>query len=527
MKIKSILTVLLLLVVQTMWAQSGQIVNVMLTVRYNGSAAFTIPIVSQGYPAMDMTSEMTSSLVIQKIDVQTTGTVSGVAFTATMYKTENGLQPDDGWRTFPLNDLGNGQWQLDLGPGIDLIDSEMTSPRTFQFYLKAQDGAGNDIYFNNGGEDYKLLFVPGKGDQPVTSKIKSLKLTINHDGEVFTVDFPASGWPEQIIDGQTTSLKILKVEVETDAPMTYVGFCATMYSTSEGWQHNDDEWKWIELANQGGNRWVLDMGEGIELVEEKWLTENKTKTFEFFVQAGDANDNTYYYANGVNEGGYRNNYKVTFSTGEGGGGGDDKGSVSFLDISTATINFKVNDETRGYVFDGDGTRYPSDMPLGDLYSLKIDGYYLTCLFTSEAERDVTLQYKVYEAGGDGQWNGIRPDTDNLLVMWDPDAQENIYELFCLADGLDLDVCSGLEYGKDYVLEIMYQVIAYDNYFFFGRDLETTRFPFHYDNETGIRTIGNGQLTIDNEGETYNLGGQRVGNGYKGIVISKGRKEVRK
>ena len=523
MKIKSILTVLLLLVagVQTMWAQSGQIVNVMLTVRYNGSAAFTIPIVSQGYPAMDMTSEMTSSLVIQKIDVQTTGTVSGVAFTATMYKTENGLQPDDGWRTFPLNDLGNGQWQLDLGPGIDLIDSEMTSPRTFQFYLKAQDGAGNDIYFNNGGEDYKLLFVPGKGDQPVTSKIKSLTLTINCDGEQFTQSFPSEGWEPLVIPGKTKSIKILRAEIETDAELYYAGFIATMYNAEDGWQHDDDAWTTTSLQNEGNGIWAVSVDGGFELVESEWLVKNKTKTFEFFIYAEDQNKNAFQYDNGGS------NYKVTFSTGEG-GGGDDKGKVRFMELSTATISLKVNnDETRGYVFDGDGTRYPSDMPLGDLYSLKIDGYYLTCLFTSEAERDVTLQYKVYEAGGDGQWNGIRPDTDNLLVMWDPDAQENIYELFCLADGLDLDVCSGLEYGKDYVLELTYQVIAYGNYYFFGRGLETTRFPFHYDNETGIRTIGNGQLTIDNAGETYNLGGQRVGDGYKGIVISKGRKEVRK
>ena len=68
--------------------------------------------------------------------------------------TANGLRPDDGWRSFDLVDRHGGKWVLDLGDGVDLIDEEMGgSPRTFQFYLKGQDGSGNDIYCNNGGQD--------------------------------------------------------------------------------------------------------------------------------------------------------------------------------------------------------------------------------------------------------------------------------------------------------------------------------------------------------------------------------------
>ena len=44
--------------------------------------------------------------------------------------------------------------------------------------------------------------------------------------------------------------------------------------------------------------------------------------------------------------------------------------------------------------------------------------------------------------------------------------------------------------------------------------------------TGIEAIENGQLTIDNDAPAYNLAGQKVGKGYKGIVIINGKKVVK-
>lgn len=51
-------------------------------------------------------------------------------------------------------------------------------------------------------------------------------------------------------------------------------------------------------------------------------------------------------------------------------------------------------------------------------------------------------------------------------------------------------------------------------------------PFNFGNEaTAIEAIDNSQLTIDNEA-IYNLQGQRVGEGYRGIVIKNGKKVVK-
>jgi len=44
--------------------------------------------------------------------------------------------------------------------------------------------------------------------------------------------------------------------------------------------------------------------------------------------------------------------------------------------------------------------------------------------------------------------------------------------------------------------------------------------------TGINAIDNGQLTIDNDAPAYNLAGQKVGKGYKGIVVKNGKKYVK-
>lgn len=49
--------------------------------------------------------------------------------------------------------------------------------------------------------------------------------------------------------------------------------------------------------------------------------------------------------------------------------------------------------------------------------------------------------------------------------------------------------------------------------------------FGEDISTGIEAIDNGQWTMDNDAPAYNLAGQKVGKGYKGIVVKNGKKVV--
>jgi formylmethanofuran dehydrogenase subunit D len=171
--------------------------------------------------------------------------------------------------------------------------------------------------------------------------VKSFKMTINHDGEVFTESFPATDWENVVIDGKTSSIKIMKVEVGVSKPMKYVGFIGTMFNTEDGWQHDDTAWRTVDLQKQEDGSWTLDLGEGQELVESEWLNKNKTKTFEFFIYAEDESGTPIHYNNGGN------NYRVTFST----GGDDDPNAISNVkaeNSQSGTYNLSGQPVTRTY-----------------------------------------------------------------------------------------------------------------------------------------------------------------------------------
>ena len=129
--------------------------------------------------------------------------------------------------------------------------------------------------------------------------------------------------------------------------MKYVGFIATMYNAEDGWQHDENAWRTIDFQNQGDGTWVIDMGEGAELVESEWLNKNKTKTFEFFVYAEDENGTPMRY----NNGGQDKNYKVTFTTG-GDNDPDAIGDVKIESRKSGTYNLSgqpVNENAKGIV----------------------------------------------------------------------------------------------------------------------------------------------------------------------------------
>ncbi|MBO7470287.1 MAG: hypothetical protein J6T78_00325 [Bacteroidaceae bacterium] len=484
-----ILTLFMALFAFAWSAKADEITSMKLTISHNGGEFREVSFPAEGWPDLDLTDESTTSIRIKRVEVQTSGTVSNVVFKATMYKTEKGLQPDDDWRTFDLPRQGN-TWVLDFGDEApDLIDSEMgPAPRTFQFFVQAQDGSGNAIYYNNGGQDYKVLFVKGGGSSS-SGGIKNLTLTIRYNGEeAFTQDIPAENFsPVDLTDERTTSLIIVKVEVEAEESVSDIHFTGTMYSTSEGGQSNPDEWRSFPLQNLSNGKWELDMGEGIELVEEKWLNQNKTKTFEFYVQGTSDSGNQVFYNNGGA------NYKVTFSTGE---GGDWK--IKFLDGITAGLTFSLDDSYKEYNFNGAGDRVPEDQ-LGELSSLCIEQFALQ-FYTADGVKtnDVSLQYRIYEEGQEpeGGWNRI--DATYL------DNEEG-NKMFCYTDMMGINVTNGLEPNKDYVLEVNYQVVVGEEYFFLGKNKESSKFRFTLTENVVQDEIYSVILTLKhNGGEPYEV-----------------------
>ena len=437
-------------------AKADEIQGFTITMSRNGGEFENVSFSAEGESDIDFSEDPTTSLIIKKIEAHADGTVSNVVFSATMYKTANGLRPDDGWRSFDLVDRHGGKWVLDLGDGVDLIDEEMGgSPRTFQFYLKGQDGSGNDIYCNNGGQDYKILFSKSGTSLPIKNLILTVRL---NGGEAFTQEIPAEGFPVvDLTDEQTTSLIIEKIEVQAIESVSDVSFLGTMYSTNSG--SSGDEWREYNMEYKSNGRWMLYFGEGVELVEEDWIGQNKTKTFEFYAQAYDGSGSQFLYNNGGA------NYKVTFSTGE-----STDWKIKFLDGITAGLTFSLDGEERIYNFNGAGDRVPEDQ-LGQVSSLVINGFALQFNMAEGVKtNDVSLQYRVYEEGQEpeGGWNRI--DATHL-------DEEEGNKMFCYAEDVERNVTNGLEPNRVYILEVNYQVVVGEEYFFLGKNKESSKFRF--------------------------------------------------
>lgn len=451
-----IFTLLMTLFAFAWSAKADEIQGFTITMSRNGGEFENVSFSAEGESDIDFSEDPTTSLIIKKIEAHADGTVSNVVFSATMYKTANGLRPDDGWRSFDLVDRHGGKWVLDLGDGVDLIDEEMGgSPRTFQFYLKGQDGSGNDIYCNNGGQDYKILFSKSGTSLPIKNLILTVRL---NGGEAFTQEIPAEGFPVvDLTDEQTTSLIIEKIEVQAIESVSDVSFLGTMYSTNSG--SSGDEWREYNMEYKSNGRWMLYFGEGVELVEEDWIGQNKTKTFEFYAQAYDGSGSQFLYNNGGA------NYKVTFSTGE-----STDWKIKFLDGITAGLTFSLDGEERIYNFNGAGDRVPEDQ-LGQVSSLVINGFALQFNMAEGVKtNDVSLQYRVYEEGQEpeGGWNRI--DATHL-------DEEEGNKMFCYAEDVERNVTNGLEPNRVYILEVNYQVVVGEEYFFLGKNKESSRFRF--------------------------------------------------
>ena len=479
-----IFTLLMTLFAFAWSAKADEIQGFTITMSRNGGEFENVSFSAEGESDIDFSEDPTTSLIIKKIEAHADGTVSNVVFSATMYKTANGLRPDDGWRSFDLVDRHGGKWVLDLGDGVDLIDEEMGgSPRTFQFYLKGQDGSGNDIYCNNGGQDYKILFSKSGTSLPIKNLILTVRL---NGGEAFTQEIPAEGFPVvDLTDEQTTSLIIEKIEVQAIESVSDVSFLGTMYSTNSG--SSGDEWREYNMEYKSNGRWMLYFGEGVELVEEDWIGQNKTKTFEFYAQAYDGSGSQFLYNNGGA------NYKVTFSTGE-----STDWKIKFLDGITAGLTFSLDGEERIYNFNGAGDRVPEDQ-LGQVSSLVINGFALQFNMAEGVKtNDVSLQYRVYEEGQEpeGGWNRI--DATHL-------DEEEGNKMFCYAEDVERNVTNGLEPNRVYILEVNYQVVVGEEYFFLGKNKESSKFRFTLTENVVQDEIYSVILTLKhNGGEPYEV-----------------------
>lgn len=303
----------------------------------------------------------------------------------------------------------------------------------------------------------------------MAQSITNATFSYTFNGEGRRMSCPASGLDVVDLTGTVAeNLQINAVTVQTSGSVSSVTMYAANYKSGE----KDPEIVEVPLVaqeSQPGDEyvWWYIPSETIERMDGGNLNNKGTATryFSFYFVA----NKDIYYNNG---GSY---YSIRYKTddGQGGGGGGQGGSITFYDKNTATLSLSMtggwsSDIT--YTYAGDGSRDISDQP-GGVSSLEISGFTLR-LQRSSANLEiesVSVQYKVYQDGSDGQWNTLNYD-------FQQDEGGNILAKKYTGTTSTPDLTAGLkQQGKDYILEVKYQIIDKNgNYYFFtpsgGNDL---------------------------------------------------------
>lgn len=449
------------------------------------------------WSTVDISNEPSSSILITSVTVQVSGSAKNVKAVGSVYK--KGHTPEK-WRDIPLINQGNGVWSLS-NINADLIDDSMgPDPRVFEFYFEAVGTDDITYYYNNGGQDYKLIFAKSGGvvDTGITSFEMSAKV---NGGEDSWQSFKASGESDIDVTGETiTSLIINNVKVKTNITMESVKLVATMYK--QGKSPSPDEWVEVPLNYDKDNKWRID-GLNRDLIEPGMSSD--TRVFEFYVKAKDSDDNDYFYNNGGLD------YKVIFKP-----NGESGKDISFPTNGAATLTLVVDgkNETE-YIFSGSGDRNILEQP-GQLGSLTIKQFSLEIIRKDENVKvsSGSLQYKVYEEGSSeyAQWNGL----EGVLYPW----SEQPLRVTARLENIGLNVASGLKTDRNYVLEIKYQVVSGSEYFFLPSKADYNLFRFSI-STTGVVEL---QAAGKKKGKVqrFNLAGQPVGENYRGVVVEDGK-----
>ena len=92
-------------------------------------------------------------------------------FMGNLYNTQS--QGTSYWVPIPITQYNNGKWSYTSGPEGELVEHNSDpNYKTFEFYIVAKDQNNNDIFYNNGGQNYKIYFNTG-----TTNEIGNIKLT--------------------------------------------------------------------------------------------------------------------------------------------------------------------------------------------------------------------------------------------------------------------------------------------------------------------------------------------------------------
>ena len=184
------------------------------------------------------------------------------------------------------------------------IDDEENGLKTGTKYTLTGMGC---IYFKNETLTNQL-YLTNFEEAVDEVAIKDVKLTFSMNDQELTQSLPASDWQNMVVDENIKSLKIKRVTVETSKSMKSVGLVAGMFMGGEPVVLSDDAA--IDFVNVGNGVWMIDLGEGVEIIQPidyDGASGGITLNFVFYICAKDEAGNTIYYNNGGE------NYMVTIT----------------------------------------------------------------------------------------------------------------------------------------------------------------------------------------------------------------------
>lgn len=356
---------------------------------------------------------------------------------------------------------------------------------------------------------FVLFAVPGA---ICATGIKSVTLSAQTDDESPQIPVSADGWGDmQEIHGSVSTFLLKGYTATTEGSVSSVIMKAAIYKATSS--PTDDNWSSdIEATKTADNTWTFDAGEGINLLED--LNDGETYILEFYFKASDgAND--YLYTNG------EQNFKVKFTVGE-----DDNWLIKLREGENAAgVELSVNGSKVKINYDSNFNRTVN----GDIMALvsgvktiTLDYWYLhidSKEYLEDASLNVSMQYRVYEQGTEGMWNGIPWYSKGAAG-----GSEAIHFFFASEKNLNIDLLKDLLPSKTYVAEVMYQVVYNDDWYMFGQNNANCRFTFTTPEDTGISEV---QAAKAASAKLFNLQGVQVGKDYHGIVVQNGRKYVNK
>ncbi len=160
-----------------------------LTIDFNSEVA-PIPVPATDVDEIEVPFPLYGFKVL-KAEVNTYTPMKAVYFFSSLYNTADGISYDESaWEVTSLEKQDNNKWGINIPNGKDLIKEEWLLQntrmrKTYAFFVRAEGEDGNDYFFNNGDELYKITFTCDDADG--IREMKNEELRMKNDEPIYNL----------------------------------------------------------------------------------------------------------------------------------------------------------------------------------------------------------------------------------------------------------------------------------------------------------------------------------------------------